>query len=449
MEFHNKNAVIVGLGKSGMAALSLLKRQGTNVCLYDSNTEKDISHLMETKFPHEKVYLGSFPEEEFADLDFAVFSPGVPLSVPLYTFFKKNKVPVIGEIELAYMLEKGRVVGITGTNGKTTTTTLVGEIVRAYYKDVFVVGNIGVPYTEMVEKSSKNSVTVAEISSFQLATTRHFAPKISAILNITPDHLDWHGNMKDYQEAKLAVAKNQGKDDVCILNYEDEFLRDNAKTLHTRVRFFSSKTKLQSGIYLSPSGDIIVADTDEIFCNVSDCRLLGNHNYENYMAAILIGIELNIPMDIIRDAVTAFKGVEHRVEFVREWRGVNYYNDSKGTNPDAAIKGIQSMNRKTVLIGGGFDKKADFTDWIRSFEGKVTTLILLGETKEKIAKTAIKCGFHSIVMTESLKDAVEKASTFAKDGEAVLLSPACASWDMFASYEHRGDEFKQYVNDLE
>ncbi len=450
MEFQNKKIVVVGLGKSGMAARNLLVRHGARVTLYDGNQNMDVSGLKE------RVYLGNFDKAEFAEMDLAVFSPGVPLTIPLAHFFKEHHIPVIGEVELAYLFDRGMVVGITGTNGKTTTTTLVGEIARAYFKNVFVVGNIGTPYTEAAENSSEDSVTVAEISSFQLETIDKFKPHISVILNITPDHLDRHGNMEEYRKAKLAILKNQSKNNVCICNYEDVFLRSleaksygNESEINTRMRYFSSKRKLSSGIYLDSGGNMVIAETNQAVCNVSECRLLGIHNYEDYMAAILIGMELKIPLSVIRDAVIAFKGVEHRIEFVRDWCGINFYNDSKATNTDAAIKGLQAMNRKTILIGGGFDKEADFTDWILSFQGRIKSLILLGETKFKIYDTAKKCGFHEVTIVASLKDAVRKASESARAGEAVLLSPACASWDMFASYEQRGNKFKQYVNDLE
>lgn len=446
MLWKDKKVVVVGLGKSGNAALSLLKAAGAKVCLYDGKKDLEVSGY------EEDVYLDSFDEDVFAQLDCAVFSPGVPLDIPIADFLRKNKVPIIGEIELAYTFEKGRVVGITGTNGKTTTTTLVGQIMKAWYDDTFVVGNIGVPYTEMVMKTTKDSVTVAEISSFQLETTDTFCPEVSAILNITPDHLNRHKTMENYIEAKFAIEKKQTSRQVCILNYEDKTLREKAKDLSAKVVFFSSKRPLEEGAFLDDKGDIVFVNSSgeaTVVCNVSECKLLGLHSYENYMAAILMGIYMNIPIETIAPVVKSFAGVEHRVEFVKDFKGVNYYNDSKGTNPDAAIKAIESMNRKTVLIGGGYDKAAEFDEWIESFQGKVTYLILLGDTKEKIERTARRHGFQQIVMVSDLKEAVNKAYELAKEGEAVLLSPACASWDMFKSFEQRGELFKEYVNSLE
>lgn len=443
MKLQNKKVVVVGLGKSGMAARKLLLRQGADICLYDGNKEADISEIKEP------VYLGDFPEEEFKKLDLAVFSPGVPLDIPLADFLREASVPIIGEIELAYMMEKGCVIGITGTNGKTTTTTLVGEIMKAHFKEVLVVGNIGTPYTELVMQSTKDSVTVAEISSFQLETIERFRPHISAILNITPDHLNRHKTMECYIDTKFNIGSNQRDSDVMVLNYDDEILREHAESMTGKIIFFSSRKKLPTGVYLDDNGDIVYADENQVICNVHDCRLLGLHNYENYMAAVAIALTMNIPVSVIKNVVEHFAGVEHRIEFVTEKHGVAYYNDSKGTNPDAAIKGIEAMNRTTVLIGGGYDKKSDFTDWILSFRGKVSYLILLGETKNQIAETARKQGFNNIVFVDTLEEAVKRASELANEGEAVLLSPACASWDMFKSYEQRGDLFKQYVNNLE
>ncbi len=443
MKLRDKKVLIVGLGKSGMAARKLLISQGADICLYDGSRDADISGISEP------VYLGDYPDDITSKLDLAVFSPGVPLDIELADTLRQAEIPIIGELELAYLLEKGCVIGITGTNGKTTTTTLTGEIMKAHFEHVLVVGNIGVPYTEKVMESSKDSVTVAEISSFQLETIQSFHPHISAILNITPDHLNRHKTMECYIDTKFNIGRTQRESDVIILNYEDEVLREKASSMPGHVMFFSSKTQLSSGVFLDEEGNIVYADEHQIICNVKDCKLLGMHNYENYMAAIAISIKMGVPVTTIKKVVEEFQGVEHRVEYVTEKHGVTYYNDSKGTNPDAAIKGIQSMNRQTVLIGGGYDKKSDFTEWIQAFNGKVNYLILLGDTADQIEDTARKCGFTNIVRVTTLQEAVEEASHLAKEGEAVLLSPACASWDMFKSYEQRGDLFKEYVNNLE
>ena len=442
MDLENQKVLVAALGKSGMAAYELLKNMGAKVSLFDGKKDLDVSGY------DAPVFLGKMTKEELAGFACAVFSPGVPLDIDLASELRELNIPIIGEIELAFLCEKGVVAGITGTNGKTTTTTLVGEIMKAYKEKVFVVGNIGNPYTKEVEKSAADSVTVAEISSFQLETIDTFHPVVSAVLNITPDHLNRHKTMEEYIRVKLSITKNQTKEDLCVLNYEDDVLRDSAKEMPCEVTFFSSKQKIANGLYQNDNKDIVDAKTGEVLMNMSECNLPGDHNCENIMAAILITRKLGVPMDTILSVVKKFQAVEHRVEFVKTVRGVDYYNDSKGTNPDAAIKGIQSMSKPTVLIGGGYDKGGEFDEWIQSFGGRVKKLLLMGETKDKIAKTAEKLGFTDYEFVESLQEAVSRGAELASEGDAVLLSPACASWDMFDSYEQRGTLFKEYVRNI-
>lgn len=439
MILKDKNVVVAGLGKSGMAAYELLEKMQANVCLYDGKEDLDTSSYTVP------VYLGEIPEEVWQTLDCAVFSPGVPLDIPIAKQMREHNVPIIGEIELAYYCERGVVAGITGTNGKTTTTTLTGEIMKAYENQTFVVGNIGNPYTKEVGKTTENSYTVAEISSFQLETIDQFHPRVSAILNITPDHLNRHKTMECYIDTKFNITKNQTKEDLCVLNYEDEVLRERAAQLPCEVEFFSSKRRIENGLYQNENKDIVDGATGEVLMNMSESNIPGDHNCENIMAAILITRRLGVPMGKIIQMVKNFQAVEHRVEFVKTVAGVDYYNDSKGTNPDAAIKGIQSMSKPTVLIGGGYDKGGEFDEWINSFDGKVKRLLLIGETSQKIADTAKRFGFDQIERLDSLEQAVKRAAELAEAGDAVLLSPACASWDMFDSYEQRGTLFKEYV----
>ena len=442
MTVENKKVMVVGLGKSGMAAFELLEKMQAHVCLYDGREDLDTS---EYKVP---VYLGDIPDDVLDTLSLAVFSPGVPLDIPPAEKLKQHQIPIIGEIELAFLNEKGTVAAITGTNGKTTTTTLAGEIMRAYREQTFVVGNIGSPYTKEVEQTAEASFTVAEISSFQLETIETFRPKVSAILNITPDHLNRHKTMECYIDTKFRIAENQTKDDLCVLNYEDGVLRERAAELSCAVEFFSSRQKIANGLYQNENHDIVDGMTGEVLMNMSESNISGDHNCENIMAAILITRKLGAPMDLIIEVVKNFRAVEHRLEFVKSVAGVDYYNDSKGTNPDAAIKAIQSMTCPTILIGGGYDKDSQFDDWIAHFDGKVKSLILLGETAEKIARAADHQGFHAYEFTDSLQGAVTRAAELAEAGDAVLLSPACASWDMFDSYEQRGNMFKDYVHRL-
>lgn len=445
-----KKVLVFGSGISGIGATCLLEKAGKEVILYDGNKALDIEKLKMQLGEDSKaeILLGDLPKEVMSSLEMVVMSPGVPTDLPIVLTMREMGIPIWGEVELAYTYGKGDVLAITGTNGKTTTTALLGEILSNYKESVFVVGNIGNPYTEEALKMTDSSVAVAEISSFQLETIHDFRPRVSAILNITPDHLNRHHTMEAYIEAKQDIARNQTKEDTCVLNYEDEVTRKFGKNLKAKVLYFSSQRKLEKGIYLE-EGNIVYRDAEEILlCHVNELKLLGVHNYENVMAASAMAIAYGVPMDVIRKTIREFAGVAHRIEFVCEKNGVLYYNDSKGTNPDAAIKGIQAMNRPTVLIGGGYDKDSTYEEWIEAFNNKVTYFVLLGQTKEKIAKAARNCGFENIVMTESLEEAVNVCAKLARPGDAVLLSPACASWGMFKNYEERGDKFKDLVKAL-
>ena len=450
MEVTGKKVLVFGSGISGIGAVKLLEDHGAEVILYDGNDKLDKVAMKEQLGDGVKaeIILGEFPEKLIDTLDIAVLSPGVPTDLPVVNAMRDKKVAVIGEVELAYAFGKGDVLAITGTNGRTTTTTLLGEIMKAYKEHTYVVGNIGNPYTVAARQMEEDAVAVAEMSSFQLESIVTFRPKVSAILNFTPDHLNRHHTMEAYVNAKKNIAKNQTAEDYCILNYEDERTREFGEHIDAQVIYFSSRQKLEKGIYLD-NGNMIYKNPEEVLvCNVDELQLLGMHNYENYMAAVAMAAVYGVPMDIIRKVIRAFKGVEHRIEYVTEKNGVVYYNDSKGTNPDAAIKGIQAMNRRTVLLGGGYDKGSEFTEWINAFDGKVKKLILIGATKEKIAADAEKCGFHDYVFADTFEEAVLLAAKTAESGEAVLLSPACASWGMFPNYEVRGDEFKRIVNSL-
>ncbi len=449
MKLEGKNVLVIGTGKSGIAASNLLVKQGAHVILFDGNNELDKAKIEAKVKAEVEVVLGSLSKEKEESVQLLVLSPGVPIDIPMVEAFRSRNVPIWGEIELAYQFANGRVAAITGTNGKTTTTSLVGEIMKAYYESVFVVGNIGNPYTDIALETKEDTVVVAEISSFQLETIQEFHPTVSAILNITPDHLNRHHTMECYIDTKFNITKNQGKDEYCVLNYEDEVLRNRAESMAVNVIFFSSQRELEKGIYLDQNQNIIWKDDEVIkVCNIHDLKLLGAHNYENVMVAIAIAYKIGVPMSIIREVICQFVAVEHRIEFVVEKNGIAFYNDSKGTNPDAAIKGIQAMVRPTLLIGGGYDKGGDFTEWIEAFGEKVKLLVLIGQTREKIEATARKCGFDKIVLADSLEEAVQICYANAESGDAVLLSPACASWGMFPNYEVRGNIFKELANNL-
>ena len=451
MELQGKKVLVFGSGKSGIGASDLLAKVGAFPVIYDGNAEIDkdaVVHKTDGAYPV-TVYAGELPKEVQDSLDLVVLSPGVPTDLPLVKSFYEQGLPVWGEVELAYRVGDGEVLAITGTNGKTTTTALLGKIMQDARESVFVVGNIGTPYTSKALEMKPNSVTVAEISSFQLETIDEFAPKVSAILNITEDHLNRHHTMEEYIRVKELITENQGTEDVCVLNYEDEVLREFGKHLTPRVVYFSSGRKLDEGIYLDGNKIILKDGEKEIeVVKTEDLKLLGKHNFENVMAAVAMAYYDGVSMDSIRKSICEFTAVAHRIEYVTEKKGVVYYNDSKGTNPDAAIKGIQAMNRPTLLIGGGYDKQSGYDEWIEAFDGKVRYLVLIGQTKEKIKEAAEKHGFHDIILCEDLKEAVKVCEEKAQPGDAVLLSPACASWGQFDNYEQRGDMFKEYVRNL-
>ena len=446
----NKKYLVAGSGISGIGAAKLLAKAGADVTIYDGNDKLKIEDI-KAKLCNDsiRIILGELTEEIIRSTDIIIISPGIPIDAPFVNEARKNGVIIWGEIELAYRLGKGRVIGITGTNGKTTTTALTGEIMKNYFESAFIVGNIGIPYTDIAMDTKENSVTVAEISSFQLESIDEFHPVITAVLNITPDHLNRHYSMENYTNVKMSIAKNQTKDEICVLNYEDSILREEAAKFKNKVVFFSSRTALENGVCLDGENIVYRKDGKEtLICDSHAMKLVGIHNIENVMAAVAISVNMNVPIEIIRDTIRDFNAVEHRIEYVTTKDGVVYYNDSKGTNTDASIKAIEAMSKPTILIAGGYDKGSEYDDWFAAFNGKIKKLLLLGATKEKIARTADKHNYRDYLFVDSLEEAVNTAAEFAKSGEVVLLSPACASWDMFKSYEERGKLFKEYVNNL-
>ena len=456
MELKNKRVLVVGSGKSGIGSARLLGSIGALPVLFDSNKEADVAEIQKKagEIPGLEIMVGDIPEELKKELSLVVISPGVPVDAPFLEEYRERGIPLWGEIELAYVFSKGRVAAITGTNGKTTTTALVGEILRAHFSSVFVVGNIGNPYTEAALCMSGESVAAAEISSFQLETIHEFHPSVSAILNITPDHLNRHHTMACYAAVKQAIAVNQTKEDTCVLNFEDPYTREFAGRCPARVVFFSSQRELEEGVYLKGE-EIYLAEAGpgekretQRLMNIHDMNLVGMCNVENVMAAIGICLAMKVPVETILKVIKDFKAVPHRIEFVGTRNGVDFYNDSKGTNPDAAIQGIRAMTKPTVLIGGGYDKESEYDAWIEAFEGKVKAFVLIGQTREKIAACARAHGIENILLADTFEEAFEICVEQAKPGDAVLLSPACASWGMFPDYEARGNLFKELVEKI-
>lgn len=442
--------LIVGAGRSGICCAKMLMETGDDFVIYDGNINLD-KKATEEKIGRSGItfILDKITEKDFEGIDVCAVSPGVPYNSPVLTMAREKGIPLWSEIELAYRYDKGDIIAITGTNGKTTTTSLVYEIVKAHNERTLLVGNIEIPYTGLALTSEKGGATVAEISSFQLETMVTFRPRVSAILNITPDHLDRHGSMENYINVKKSITKNQTAEDFCVLNYDDEILREFGKGLNCKALFFSAKEELSDGLFYK-DGTVYKAVSGKAtpYLTQNDTNLVGVHNFENIMAAILMTEAFGVPEETIRKAVKTFRAVEHRIEFVAEKNGVKFYNDSKGTNTDAAIKAVDAMPSKTVLIGGGYDKQSDFSEWVSHFPGKVRKLVLIGQTKEKIAAACEKIGFTDYTFAESLPEAVAIAVKEAKEGDCCLLSPACASWGMFRCYQERGDIFKELVNNL-
>ena len=447
MDF-KKKVLVAGAGISGIGAAQLLLKLGARVVLYDSNENLDQEAVRSRFAPEAAIEI--WKGELTVETELCVISPGIPLDVPFVAVLKEAGIPIWSEIELAFRAGRGRLAAITGTNGKTTTTALVGEIFANAAESAFTVGNIGIPYTQEALNMREDSLTVVECSSFQLETIVDFKPDVSAILNITEDHLNRHKTMECYAQIKENIAMNQDRNGTCVLNYEDDRLREFGKELKIPVIFFSSVRKLDQGIFLD-DGMIVLKQGDQVipFVRTDELNIIGQHNYENAMAAAAIAWAMGIDAEIIRRTLKEFKAVEHRIEYVTEKHGVVYYNDSKGTNPDAAIKAVQAMTRPTVLIAGGYDKQSEYDEWIETFGTTIRHMILLGVTGPKIAACAEKHGFTSIEFVESMEEAVKAAAAKAEPGDAVLLSPACASWGMFPNYEVRGRVFKDCVRALD
>lgn len=453
--FRNKlkdmNILVVGMGRSGKAALEALSGTGAKLSAQDS---QDASHMDEAfleflREGHVATYFGSTPDD-MSVFDMLVLSPGVPPQLDFIREAASEGAEIIGELELAYRMTDAHFAAITGTNGKTTTTTLAGEIFKAAGRKTSVVGNIGNPVVTEAVSADSDSWMVTEVSSFQLETTRDFRPEVSAILNLTPDHLNRHKTMKAYGDAKARIAVNQSPEEYLIINRDDEAAMELARQSRATVVPFSRKAALEAGAFLQ-GRDIVIKDFDGTIhhiCSRDDLRIIGDHNVENVLAAAALCYYAGIDEDVIGNAVRAFPGVEHRIEFCGTRNGVDYYNDSKGTNVDAAVIALKALENNIILIAGGDGKAQDFTDLAAHLDGAVTALVLLGRDAPLIEEAARKAGFTDIFTCGSMEECVRKASELARSGDKVLLSPACASWDMYPNYEVRGRHFKDCVRDI-
>lgn len=451
-QLENKKILVVGMGKSGIAATQALLKLGAVVSVYDRKREEQIDMQLIQFLRNKNVtcYFGEEPDKT-NELDMVVISPGVPLDTGFVQKAKDAGAEVIGELEIAYRVGKGKYVAITGTNGKTTTTTLVGEIFRNSGRKTYVVGNVGVAVISKALCTTEEDWLVTETSSFQLETTKHFKPEVSALLNITPDHMDRHKTIENYAQAKAMIFRNQDENQCFVVNYDDEESWKLIKQCKAKVIPFSRNAVLELGCFVL-DGDIVIKN--ELgqcidICSHDELKIPGAHNLENALAAAAIAYFAGISPEVIAKTLREFEGVEHRLEFSGEVDGVRFVNDSKGTNPDASIKAIEAMKGNIILIAGGYDKGSDYEEFIEAFQGKVKHLLLLGKTAPKIKETAVRLGFSNITLCKDMDECVKVGYKLASPGDTVLLSPACASWDMYTCFEQRGEHFKNCVRDLE
>lgn len=447
MELKNKKVLVVGAGKSGLAVARFIVKKGAVAVLTDINNPAHADdQLAELIAEGVQLSLGGYPEVKKGSFDLVVMSPGVPLTVEPARSALDNGIPVTGELELAYRFAESPIVAITGTNGKTTTTALIGAIFQDAGISVLVGGNIGLPLVAEVEKYCSGDVIVAEVSSFQLETTGSFRPKVGVILNITPDHLDRHGNMDNYIAAKSRIYANQEPGDFIVLNYDDPLTAGLGAKSRGETIYFSRREELERGVFVT-EGKIVakLGGEAEVICGVDDLRIPGAHNLENALAAVAATKVMGVNNRSLAATLKNFKGVSHRLEFVAEINGVKYVNDSKGTNPDASIKALEAYDEPIVLIAGGKNKGSDFNELAEKIKEKVRVLVVLGQSAGLIAEAARASGFENILAAASFKEAVLLASQAARPGDIVLLSPACASWDMFKNFEERGELFRDIV----
>jgi UDP-N-acetylmuramoylalanine--D-glutamate ligase len=447
MELNDKRVLVVGLGKSGVASALFLKAHGAQVTVSDTKSGDELRNEIPVLLDHGiTVETGGHGDRTFRGQDLIVVSPGVPVDAPPLAQARALGEVVIGEIELAAQFLPGPIVAITGSNGKTTTTTLTGEILTAAGLPTLVGGNIGTPAISLAGRANPETAVVLEISSFQLETIQTFRPKIAVVLNVTPDHLDRHRTFEVYVDAKARIFENQQGTDFAVLNADDPTCATLGSRTRAQVFWFSRQKEVQQGAWVR-DGNIVFRDAKEQreIMQVSEIPLKGAHNLENVLAAVCAGVLMGCAPDKIRQAVRDFKAVEHRLEFVATIRGVDYYNDSKATNVDATIKALESFPANIHLILGGKDKGSDYTVLNELLRQRVKRIYTIGAAAAKI-ESQIKG--REIVSAETLENAIRKANATAQPGDVVLLAPACASFDQFKNYEHRGQVFKEIVRGL-
>jgi len=432
--------VVVGLARSGVAAARLLHSRGESVFVTDSGKPRASAELDALGIPWEA---GQHTAAKFLQADEIVVSPGVPLTIPPLQAARAKGVPIISELELASRYLKGDIIGITGSNGKTTTTTLVGEILKAAGKTVQVGGNIGTAMCGLVDTSTPFTINVIEVSSFQLDAIVKFRPRVAALLNVTPDHLDRYADFAAYRRSKFRIFENQTDADIAVLNCDDANVYPPPEGLRARRHYFSRTDGIADGAFRF--GGMLYLNGLAVMA-ASDVRLRGEHNIENVLASMAITSTYGVRSSTLTSVISEFRGVEHRIEYVASVRGVTFFNDSKATNVDSAIKAVASFDHNIILILGGRDKGAPYEPLIEAMRGKVKRVLLIGEASAKIA--AAMDNRFPVTQVSSLEDAVREGATIGEPGDVVLLSPACASFDMFDNYEHRGRVFKKAVQEL-
>lgn len=449
--YNNKQIVVVGLAKSGVAVAKLLHRFGAQIIVNDKKAREESSGIEELEELGITVITGYHPDDLIhTGVSLVVKNPGIPYEAEPIQKAIELGIPVITEVEIAYQLSQAPLIGITGSNGKTTTTTLVGLILAEAKLRPVVGGNIGTVLCELADEVQADQYLVAELSSFQLMGTATFRPKIAALLNLYPAHLDYHHTMEEYLAAKAKIFANQTESDYAVLNYEQEDVRKLGESCKAETYYFSRLQKVPAGAYVEderiifcrPSGD------QEVIMDVKDIALLGKHHLENILAAVIICKLAGADTGAIQRVLTTFQGVEHRTEYVATVQGVKFYNDSKATNSQAAIQAISAFKEPVVLLAGGLDRGVSFTELVPFFKNHVKAIITFGETAQILLDRAQEAGIASRVRVDTVDEAVQASFRLAEAGDVILLSPACASWDMFPSFEVRGSMFKEAVHKL-
>ena len=453
MDFDQKKVLVVGMARSGVAAAQLLRACGADVTVNDSKSEEELGAQL---YPLEGLQLtrrfGCAAMELLEGQDCLVISPGIPDTAPFVVKAKEMGIYVIGELELAAQLSRGVLTAVSGTNGKTTTVSLLGEMFANSGKVTHVVGNIGYPFSLAALVSREDDVIVCEVSSFQMETADTFHPHVALLTNITEDHLNRHGTMEVYTAMKMRMFRNQTSSDYAVFNADDPGLNGLSKQVHSKVMKFSRKKEVREGAFVRDDTVWLRMDgSEKRICRVDEIYIPGPHNLENALGAVCVAGAMKVPVPVIRHTLKTFRGVEHRIERVRELDGVTYINDSKGTNVDSTIKAVQTMTEPTVIILGGYDKHTSFDPLAREIcaSTSIRRAVLIGETAPLIRNALERAGFRETEFAETLGQAVEQARKTAGKGWNVLLSPACASFDMFKDYEERGRVFKEIVNGLE